>query len=183
MMDLLIDIFIDALKDTLNLVPFLLVTYAALEAFELFASHKVAHAVQKAGAAGPVVGALLGIVPQCGFSAVAATLYANRFVSLGTLIAVFLSTSDEMLPLLLAEQIEPGRIAWILISKAVIALVAGLLIDLAMRILGKHSLDDASEAELHHHTHSQNSFKIELSNNNARCAVWDKTKECAERNT
>ena len=104
-MDLLIDILLDAGKDTLSLVPFLLVTYLALETLEHVAGDRVNGAIKRAGAAGPVVGSLLGMVPQCGFSAMAATLYAGRVVTLGTLVAVFLSTSDEMLPLLLAEQV------------------------------------------------------------------------------
>ena len=100
-MDLLIDILLDAGKDTLSLAPFLLVTYLALETLEHVAGNRVNGAIKRAGAAGPVVGSLLGMVPQCGFSAMAATLYAGRVVTLGTLVAVFLSTSDEMLPLLL----------------------------------------------------------------------------------
>ena len=91
-MDLLIDILLDAGKDTLSLVPFLLVTYLALETLEHVAGDRVNGAIKRAGAAGPVVGSLLGIVPQCGFSAMAATLYAGRVVTLGTLVAVFLST-------------------------------------------------------------------------------------------
>lgn len=94
-MDLLIDILLDAGKDTLSLVPFLLVTYLALETLEHVAGDSVNGAIKRAGAAGPVVGSLLGMVPQCGFSAMAATLYAGRVVTLGTLVAVFLSTSDE----------------------------------------------------------------------------------------
>ena len=125
-MDLLIDILLDAGKDTLSLVPFLLVTYLALETLEHVAGDRVNGAIKRAGAAGPVVGSLLGMVPQCGFSAMAATLYAGRVVTLGTLVAVFLSTSDEMLPLLLAEQVPVQTMAMLLASKALIALVTGL---------------------------------------------------------
>ena len=84
-MDLLIDILLDAGKDTLSLVPFLLVTYLALETLEHVAGDRVNGAIKRAGAAGPVVSSLLGMVPQCGFSAMAATLYAGRVVTLGTL--------------------------------------------------------------------------------------------------
>lgn len=83
-MDLLIDILLDAGKDTLALVPFLLVTYLALETLEHVAGEHVNGTIKRAGAAGPVVGSLLGMVPQCGFSAMAATLYAGRVVTLGT---------------------------------------------------------------------------------------------------
>ncbi|WP_373575262.1 putative manganese transporter [Collinsella aerofaciens] len=132
-MDLLIDILLDAGKDTLSLVPFLLVTYLALETLEHVAGDRVNGAIKRAGAAGPVVGSLLGMVPQCGFSAMAATLYAGRVVTLGTLVAVFLSTSDEMLPLLLAEQVPVQTMAMLLASKALIALVTGFIVDAAIR--------------------------------------------------
>lgn len=137
-MDLLIDILLDAGKDTLSLVPFLLVTYLALETLEHVAGDRVNGAIRRAGAAGPVVGSLLGMVPQCGFSAMAATLYAGRVVTLGTLVAVFLSTSDEMLPLLLAEQVPVQTMAMLLASKALIALVTGFIVDAAIRGLRRN---------------------------------------------
>ncbi len=138
-MDLLIDILLDAGKDTLSLVPFLLVTYLALETLEHVAGDSVNGAIKRAGAAGPVVGSLLGMVPQCGFSAMAATLYAGRVVTLGTLVAVFLSTSDEMLPLLLAEQVPLQTMAMLLASKALIALVTGFIVDAAIRGLRRNA--------------------------------------------
>lgn len=138
-MDLLIDILLDAGKDTLSLVPFLLVTYLALETLEHVAGDRVNGAIKCAGAAGPVVGSLLGMVPQCGFSAMAATLYAGRVVTLGTLVAVFLSTSDEMLPLLLAEQVPVQTMAMLLASKALIALVTGFIVDAAIRGLRRNA--------------------------------------------
>ena len=138
-MDLLIDILLDAGKDTLSLVPFLLVTYLALETLENVAGDRVNGAIKRAGAAGPVVGSLLGMVPQCGFSAMAATLYAGRVVTLGTLVAVFLSTSDEMLPLLLAEQVPVQTMAMLLASKALIALVTGFIVDAAIRGLRRNA--------------------------------------------
>ena len=138
-MDLLIDILLDAGKDTLSLVPFLLVTYLVLETLEHVAGDRVNGAIKRAGAAGPVVGSLLGIVPQCGFSAMAATLYAGRVVTLGTLVAVFLSTSDEMLPLLLAEQVPVQTMAMLLASKALIALVTGFIVDAAIRGLRRNA--------------------------------------------
>lgn len=138
-MDLLIDILLDAGKDTLSLAPFLLVTYLALETLEHVAGDRVNGAIKRAGAAGPVAGSLLGIVPQCGFSAMAATLYAGRVVTLGTLVAVFLSTSDEMLPLLLAEQVPVQTMAMLLTSKALIALVTGFIVDAAIRGLRRNA--------------------------------------------
>ena len=138
-MDLLFDIALDAGKDTLALVPFLFVTYLALEALEHVAGDRVNGAIKRAGTAGPVVGSLLGVVPQCGFSAMAATLYAGRIVTLGTLVAVFLSTSDEMLPMLLAEHMPVAQMARILGLKALIAVVTGFMIDALVRMLRRNA--------------------------------------------
>lgn len=107
-MEFVLDVVIDALKDTAELIPFLFATYVVISLLDLFASDKTTAAIQRAGHAGPLIGGLLGVVPQCGFSAMGASLYADRIVSLGTFVAVILSTSDEMLPLLLAEHVEVG---------------------------------------------------------------------------
>ncbi|OUP08432.1 putative manganese transporter [Collinsella sp. An2] len=138
-MDLILHVLEHAFEDTLPLVPFLLVTYLVLEVLEHAAGEHVNAAVRRAGAAGPVVGALLGIVPQCGFSAMGATLYAGRVITLGTLVAVFLSTSDEMLPLLVAERMEAGALVQILLVKAAVAAVTGVAIDLGLRALSHNA--------------------------------------------
>ena len=126
--------FEHAFIDTLKLVPFLFVTYLAMEALEHYASSKSIAAVRRAGIAGPVIGALLGVVPQCGFSAAAATLYSARVITLGTLFAVFLSTSDEMLPIMIAAQAPAGFIAEVLAIKALCGLIAGFAIDAVLRL-------------------------------------------------
>ncbi|MFR8956714.1 MAG: putative manganese transporter [Collinsella intestinalis] len=138
-MDLLLHFIEHALEDTLVLVPFLFVTYIALEALEHAAGARANAVVRRAGAAGPVAGALLGVVPQCGFSAMAATLYAGRVVTLGTLVAVFLSTSDEMLPMLVAERVDAGLLFRVLGLKVLVALVTGVLADLAIRTLRRNA--------------------------------------------
>lgn len=138
-MDLLLHFVEHALEDTLSLVPFLFVTYLALEALEHAAGNRVNAAVRRAGAAGPVVGAALGVLPQCGFSAMAATLYAGRVVTLGTLVAVFLSTSDEMLPMLLAERVDASSVATLLAAKAAIALISGVVVDAVLRALRRNT--------------------------------------------
>ena len=112
-----------SIADTLYLIPFLFVTYVAMEWLEHRTAGKTQEAIQHAGAAGPIVGSVLGVVPQCGFSAAAATLYAGRVITLGTLFAVFLSTSDEMLPIFIAEQVPADTIAKILGAKIVIGRV------------------------------------------------------------
>lgn len=138
-MDLLLHFIEHALEDTLALVPFLFVTYIALEVLEHVAGARANAVVRRAGAAGPVAGALLGVVPQCGFSAMAATLYAGRVVTLGTLVAVFLSTSDEMLPMLVAERVDAGLLFRVLGLKVLVALITGVLADLVIRALRKNA--------------------------------------------
>jgi hypothetical protein len=139
-MDFVLDILIDAAIDTLKLVPFLFVTYLIIEAIEHRASEKTEELIKKAGIAGPLVGALVGIFPQCGFSAAASTLYAGRVITHGTLIAVYLATSDEMLPVLLAEQADIALIGAIMIAKLIIGMLMGFLIDCVYRAAhhGKH---------------------------------------------
>ena len=135
-MDLFLDCLLDAALDTLRLVPFLLVTYFALVALEYKAGAKTREVVARAGASGPAIGAMLGAVPQCGFSAAAAMLYAGRVITLGTLFAVFLSTSDEMLPLMIAQQADPGVMVQLVLLKVALGMVTGFLVDLAIRVLG-----------------------------------------------
>lgn len=134
-MDLIFDVLADSVIDTLKLIPFLLVTYLAMEALEHFASNKVKEAVERAGTAGPVVGGLLGALPQCGFSAMAATLFSGRVVTAGTLVAVILSTSDEMIPVFVAHQEPASRMLAIIAIKVALGIVAGLLLDLVLRLL------------------------------------------------
>lgn len=121
-----------SLLDSLKLVPFLFLTYLAMEYLEHKTGAKVQKIIRKAGKWGPVAGGILGAAPQCGFSAAASNLYAGRVITLGTLIAVFLSTSDEMLPILISEKVEPALIFKILLLKVVIGMVAGFVVDLIM---------------------------------------------------
>lgn len=123
--------------DTLYLVPILYITYVAMEWIEHKAGSKTQEAVKRAGAAGPLVGAVLGAVPQCGFSAMGATLYAGRVITLGTLFAVFLSTSDEMLPIFIANQAPVSTIVSILLTKIMIGMVMGFLVDAALRLVNR----------------------------------------------
>lgn len=123
-----------SVADTLYLIPFLFITYVAMEWLEHRTAGKTQEAIQHAGAAGPIVGAVLGVVPQCGFSAAAATLYAGRVITLGTLFAVFLSTSDEMLPIFIAEQVPADTIAKILGAKIVVGMVMGFIVDTVLRL-------------------------------------------------
>ncbi len=119
----------DTLTDGIRLLPFLFITYLAMEYIEHKTSSKARRVMKESGKWGPVFGGVLGIVPQCGFSTAASSLYAGRIITLGTLFAVYLSTSDEMLPVLLSEQAPFGMIAKILAVKAAIGMLAGFLID------------------------------------------------------
>lgn len=127
------DIIIDTLKDTLTLIPFLFLTYLLMEFIEHKTSEKTENGIKKAGRFGPAIGGIIGIVPQCGFSASAASLYSGGVISAGTMLAVFLSTSDEMLPILISEKVKPSIIIEILLIKAVIAIIAGFAADIVIR--------------------------------------------------
>lgn len=129
----MVDVILDTLLDVVKLLPFLFLTYIVMEYLEHKTGDKTAALVRKAGKFGPVIGGFLGIVPQCGFSAAASNLYAGRVITLGTLMAIYLSTSDEMLPILISEQAPIGTILKILLGKAAIGIVAGLVIDLLLR--------------------------------------------------
>lgn len=142
MLDMMMDIIQDTLIDSARLLPFLFLTYLAMEYLEHRTGDKAQRMVKRAGRFGPLVGGILGAVPQCGFSAAASNLYAGRVITLGTLIAIFLSTSDEMLPILLSEQAPMNVILPILLIKVVIGAAAGLLIDRLIH-----------PKEEHHHIH------------------------------
>jgi hypothetical protein len=94
-------ILIHALEDNIGILPFLFVTYCMMEYLEKLMEEKAEGAVKYSGKMGPMWGGILGIIPQCGFSAAAASFYSGGVITLGTMLAIFLSTSDEMLPALL----------------------------------------------------------------------------------
>lgn len=129
------EIFLDGLLDTLKLLPFLFLTYLLMEFIEHKASDKTNRFLNNAGRVGPAVGALLGAVPQCGFSAASSNLYAGRVITLGTLVAVFLSTSDEMLPIMISGDIEIGTLMLILLYKVGVAIFVGFAVELVMHFM------------------------------------------------
>ena len=126
---------IHSLEHCVVLLPFLFLTYLAMEFMEHKTAGKVQAVIKKGGRLGPLFGGLLGALPQCGFSAAASSLYAGRVITLGTLIAIYLSTSDEMLPILIAEVGEIGvtPIIKILVLKVIIGMIAGFIVDLCIR--------------------------------------------------
>lgn len=141
----MLDVILDTLIDSIKLLPFLFITYLLMEYIEHKMKHKLKETIQKSGKFGPFFGSLLGIFPQCGFSVSATNLYAGRVITLGTLIAVYLSTSDEMLPIFISEAVSPIIILKILAIKLVIGMIAGFIIDLVINVLTKNKIKENIE--------------------------------------
>ena len=126
-----------------------------MEYIEHKTSNKVKDVIKKSGKFGPLLGAIVGVFPQCGFSVSATNLYAGRVITLGTLISVYLATSDEMLPILLTEAVPAGTIFTILGIKLVLGIVAGFIIDFAIRMFKKEKVEEQEEKieEICEHEH------------------------------
>lgn len=133
LMHTLAHVFVHAVKDTALVLPFLFLTYALMEILEHRAGERVLGSVRRAGKAGPAIGATLGLLPQCGFSAAAAGLFAGRVVTFGTLLAVFLSTSDEMIAVFLGAGLPLRVVLATLAVKLVVAMLFGFATDLLLR--------------------------------------------------
>ena len=129
----MVDIIVDTLADSLKLLPFLFVAFLIIELVEHKLNKKSREMIVASGKLGPVVGGVLGLFPQCGFGALATNLYITRIVSLGTLISVYLATSDEMLPIMISENVSWTLIARILLIKLLFGIVCGFIIDLMFR--------------------------------------------------
>ena len=127
------DVLLDTLIDCLKILPFLFLTYLLMEYLEHRAGEKATELMHGSGRFGPVIGGVLGVVPQCGFSAAVSNLYAGGVITRGTLLAVFLSTSDEMLPILISERAPAGFVFKVLAVKALVGIIAGLVIDAVAR--------------------------------------------------
>lgn len=124
------EVIIETLVDSLKLLPFLFVVYLIMEFLEHKSNKTTEKLIKKSGKFGPIVGSILGVFPQCGFSVMASNLYVVRIISLGTLIAIYLSTSDEMIPILLSSGSSVTKIIEFILIKIVIGMFAGLIIDL-----------------------------------------------------
>ena len=146
----MLEVLLETIVDSIKLLPFLFLAYLLIEFIENKAQEKTTKAIEKSGKFGPIMGALLGIIPQCGFSAAAANLYVGRVITLGTLISIFLSTSDEMLPVLISKATPIGIIIEILLIKIFIGMVCGIVIDLLI----KHKEADKKE-EIHKLCHDE----------------------------
>ena len=150
----MLDVILDTLIDSIKLLPFLFITYLLMEYIEHKMKHKSKETIQKSGKWGPFFGSLLGIFPQCGFSVVATNFYAGRVITLGTLISVYLTTSDEMIPIMISEAVPLWTILKILFVKLVIGIVAGFVIDFVLRLINKNKkIEEENIVDLCEHDH------------------------------
>lgn len=153
----ILEILEHTLLDSIKLLPFLFITYLLMEFLEHRTSAKINNTIKKSGKFGPVIGGLLGLLPQCGFSVMATNLYMGRIITLGTLISIYLTTSDEMLPILISAQIPATSILKILAIKFAIGLVAGFIIDLIVsKFKNKKQIEEeAVDFCEHEHCHCE----------------------------
>lgn len=138
----MLEVIEEAIIDSIKILPFLFITYLIMEYIEHKTSEKSKNVIKKSGKFGPLIGSFLGVFPQCGFSVSATNLYAARVITLGTLIAVYLSTSDEMLPIFISEAVPVLTILKILGIKLIIGMIAGFLIDFSIRIKNKDKQEE-----------------------------------------
>ena len=151
MKEFLEEVVLDGLIDVLKLIPFLFVAFLILEYIEHKMSKKNKDILSRNKKVGPLVGSFLGAFPQCGFSSLATNLFSSRVITLGTLIAVYLSTSDEMLPLMIAEKVNVLTIVKIIGTKFVIGLIFGYIIDLIYR--KNHKKEEKIDSHIHDMCH------------------------------
>ncbi len=153
----MMEIFIDALIDSLRNVPLLLILYIGIELLEYKFGDKIRRKVEKAGKAGPLIGAFAGILPQCGFSVVATAMFTQRMLTIGTLLAVYLSTSDEAIPIILSQPDKAYLVLPLIGIKVAIAFAVGYLVDFFFRKEDKKieehikSVEDGHDNKNHHH--------------------------------
>ena len=154
------EVILDTIVDSLKLIPFLLVAFLIIELLEHKLNNKTKSIITKSKKIGPIIGSLLGVIPQCGFSVMATNLYITRIITLGTLISIYLSTSDEMLIIMISEKVEISLILKILLIKIFFGLVYGLIID---KIINKKKKDKETNYELCDEEHCDCNHSILLS--------------------
>lgn len=154
----MLEVIVDTLIDAIKMVPFLFITYVIMEYIEHKTSEKNKNIIKKSGKLGPLIGGILGAFPQCGFSVSATNLYAGRVITLGTLIAVYLSTSDEMLPIMISEATNIGIILKIIGIKVIIGIVIGFLIDIIYSRVKKEEDNKIVDLCEHEHCHCETSI-------------------------
>lgn len=145
----MLDIIIDTLIDALKLIPFLFAAFLIIELIEHKLGEKQQKIIAKSGKFGPIIGALLGAFPQCGFSVLATNLYVTRIISLGTLISIYLSTSDELLPIMISSHAPFEKIISILLIKVILGMFFGFIIDLIIKKKNTINYEICNEEECH----------------------------------
>ena len=155
------DIILDTILDSLKLLPFLFITFLIIEYLERKLNKKTEKAISKSGKLGPIFGSILGIFPQCGFGVVATNLYITRIITLGTLFSVYLSTSDEMLPVLISEQAPLNLIIKILVIKLCVGIIYGFIIDFVFRKKEKIKIHELCDDE-HCHCEEEGILKSSI---------------------
>lgn len=161
-----LDILIDVVLDTCKLTPFLFITYLFLEWMEHKTGNKVERYLQNHTSQAPFIATLFGMIPECGFSSAASTLYVTGVISKGTLIAIFLSTSDEMLPIMIAAKAPFSTLFNILFVKIFVALVAGYAIDSFTKPTIRMKDGIKEEHDEHH------SILVEAISRTLKIAIW-----------
>jgi len=151
----MLDVILETILDSLKILPFLFIAFLIIELIEHKFSKKSLKAIEKSGKFGPLIGGALGCFPQCGFSVLATNLYVTRIISLGTLISIYLSTSDEMLPILISNKTDIKIILSILGTKLLIGVISGFIIDLILRKKEKIQVHELCEEE---HCHCEKSI-------------------------
>lgn len=154
------EVILDTIVDSLKLIPFLLVAFLIIELLEHKLNNKTKNIITKSKKIGPIIGSLLGVIPQCGFSVMATNLYITRIITLGTLISIYLSTSDEMLIIMISEKVEISLILKILLIKIFFGIIYGLIID---KIINKKKKDKETNYELCDEEHCDCNHSILLS--------------------
>lgn len=142
---------IHAFFDALKVIPLIFIIYLLIEYFEHKNNTALSHTLMKSGKLGVVYGALLGSVPQCGFSVIAADLFSKKSISLGSLLAIFIATSDEAIPIILATPAKAHLLIGLIASKLIIAIISGLLVDIFYK--PKAHIEHCHAKEKHDHFH------------------------------
>lgn len=152
MVEILKDILLDTIMDVLKIIPYLFIIYLLLEWMEQEAGHKMEHFLQKHRRLNPLAGTLFGLLPSCGFASAASSLYATGVISAGTLVAVYLASSDEMLSIMISMKAPFSKIWPILLVKLIVGCIGGYCLD----IFSKHrTIDVNAFCKQEHDDHSR----------------------------
>lgn len=166
------DIILDTLLDTIKLIPFLFIAFLLIELIEHKLSKQNKKIITKSKKYGPLIGSLLGALPQCGFSVMATNLYVTRIITLGTLISIYLSTSDEMLPILISEKAPISLISKIILIKILLGIIYGIILDIISTKILKRKEKENFEICNHEHCHCEENILLSSINHTLKIALF-----------